>query len=107
MSTHNDDHSSDNDTNDSTTHDDGGRVGGVLTLVLPLVAAAVARKAVAATWKASTGKNPPNAAHDAQTKASVLLIWGAATGAAVGAARVLAERQAGRLARGRDHSSTD
>ncbi|CAB4861403.1 unannotated protein [freshwater metagenome] len=72
----------------------------LLALGLGIVAASVARKAVAGVWKASTGKTPPGG-EQGEADGTVVLLWGAALGAAVGAARLLAQRQARAIARKR------
>ena len=48
---------------------------------------AVARKVIAVAWKASTGRTPPGT-DDTERSLPVVLLWGAAAGAAVGAARI-------------------
>jgi hypothetical protein len=66
------------------------------------IAAIVARKGAAALWRATTGRRPPDVLDgDGAASIGTVLLWGAAVGAAVGAARVLAERQARAFARSR------
>jgi len=72
----------------------------ILVLAMTLVAASVARKVAGAVWQASTGRTPPSGEDD-KGDAVVVLLWGAAAGAAVGAARLVAERQARAYARHR------
>jgi hypothetical protein len=80
---------------------DGDAFEKLLVLVATFAAAAAARKVMAVVWKVSTGRTPPNG-EDGRADPSVVLLWGAAAGAAVGAARLLAERQARTVARRRN-----
>ena len=80
--------------------DDSDAFEKMLVLGLGLLAASVARKAASAVWTASTGRKPPSVEDDRGT-ATVVLLWGAAVGAAVGAARLIAQRQARSIARKR------
>jgi hypothetical protein len=70
----------------------------VLTAAMTLAAAAAAKRVAAVAWRAATGRTPPAGGKDANANAAVVLLWGAALGAAAGAARMLAEREAGRIA---------
>jgi len=59
-----------------------------------LVATVVARKAMTASWKVATGKEPPaNPAHPDVSMAEAVA-WATASGVAVGLARMLASRKA-------------
>lgn len=73
----------------------------VLTAVMAIAAAAAAKRVAAVAWRATTGRTPPAGGKDAGANATVVLLWGAALGAAAGAARMLAERQAARIAAAR------
>ncbi|HAM25113.1 MAG TPA: hypothetical protein DCM51_06120 [Actinobacteria bacterium] len=75
-----------------------------LALGLGLVATAVARRTAAAIWRAGTGRKPPHA-ESPHVRGSVVLLWGAAAGAAVGAARLFAQRQARQISQRRRSSS--
>ena len=64
-----------------------------------IVAATVARKALQVSWKAVTGEAPPDDPKSRETDWVVAVSWAVASGAAIGVARLLAERQlAGRIA---------
>ena len=66
----------------------------VLSLVSALLAAALAKKALDAGWKLSTGKEPPeNPAHP-DTSMGEAIAWATASGVAIGVARMLAQRKA-------------
>lgn len=63
-----------------------------------LAAASVARRAVGMSWKAVTGTVPPDDPRSRETDWTVAILWAVASGAAVGVARLVIERQiAGRL----------
>lgn len=66
---------------------------------LAAVAAAVAaRKVLTTGWQATTGTEPPDNPADPQTPWREALAWGVLTGAVVGVARMLANRQTARVA---------
>jgi hypothetical protein len=72
----------------------GSKVWTVYGLVATTVAAIVARKALNATWKVSTGKTPPkNPAHP-DVSIGEAVAWATLSGVAVGLARMLASRKA-------------
>ena len=72
----------------------GSKVWTVYGLVATTVAAIVARKALNATWKVATGKQPPqNPAHPDVSIAEAVA-WAAVSGVAVGLARMFASRKA-------------
>jgi hypothetical protein len=72
----------------------GSKVWSVVALGSTVVAAAAARKALTLTWKASTGKEPPqNPAHP-DVSIGEAVAWATASGVAVGLARMFASRKA-------------
>ena len=58
-----------------------------------LAAATVARKTARLTWKAVTGEPPPDDPRSKDTDWMVAVLWAVASGAAIGVARLLVERQ--------------
>lgn len=75
--------------------DDGGsKVWSVFSLLASILAATVARKVMTLTWKAATGKNPPTESADTDVRLSEAVSWAAASGVAVGVAKLLATRRA-------------
>jgi hypothetical protein len=95
-----------NQPHDGSAHDTD-RTNAAIALALSLVAAAAARKIAAVMWTGATGRTPPSATRDDASSTMVLVLWGAAMGATVGAARVLAERQAVKISHARSGSSDD
>ncbi len=72
----------------------GSKMWSVMGLAATVVATMVARKALTATWKVATGKEPPvNAAHP-DVSIPEAVSWAVASGVAVGMARMLASRRA-------------
>jgi hypothetical protein len=63
-------------------------------LAATLVATMVARKAMTATWKLSTGKQPPSNPEHPDVSMAEATAWAVASGVAVGVARMLATRKA-------------
>jgi hypothetical protein len=74
--------------------DDSSKVWSVFSLVSALGAAAFARKAIDTTWKAATGKKPPENPADPDIKIGEAVAWAALTGALVALARMFAQRRA-------------
>ena len=71
----------------------------VVSTVGAIVAATLARKALTVGWKAVVGEPPPDDPKSRETDWVVALSWAVASGAAIGVARLIAERQvAGRVA---------
>ena len=66
----------------------------VLGLVATLGATIAARKALTATWKLSTGKQPPSNPEHPDVSMGEAVAWAVASGVAVGMARMLASRKA-------------
>ncbi len=63
-----------------------------------VAAAVVARKALTSSWEAATGTEPPKNPADPRTDWREALAWGLLTGAVIGVARMLASREAARVA---------
>ena len=57
-------------------------------------AAAVAKKALDTTWRATTGKNPPANPADPEVDLWEAVAWAAVSGTAIALARMLAARKA-------------
>ena len=74
--------------------DDSSKVWTVFSLVSALGAAAFARKAIDTTWKAATGKHPPENPADPDVQIGEAVAWAALTGALVALARMVAQRRA-------------
>jgi len=74
--------------------EDNSKVWSIFSLVSALGAAAFARKAIDASWKAATGKKPPENPADPDVKIGEAVAWAATTGAMVALARMLAQRRA-------------
>ncbi len=74
--------------------EDSSKIWSVMSLVSALGAAAFARKAIDTSWKAATGKNPPENPADPDTQLGEAVAWAATTGALVALARMLAQRRA-------------
>lgn len=69
-----------------------------ISTVGSIIAAGAARKALQFGWKAVTGEAPPDDPKSRETDWVIALTWAVASGAAIGVARLLAEREvAGRL----------
>jgi hypothetical protein len=72
----------------------GSKVWTVYGLAATTAAQIVARKALNATWKVSTGKTPPkNPAHP-DVSMNEAVAWAMLSGVSVGLARMLASRKA-------------
>jgi len=65
----------------------------VVTGAAALAAASVARRAARLTWRAVTGKQPPTDVRSPDTDWAVAVLWAVSSGAAVGIARLLVERE--------------
>jgi hypothetical protein len=73
---------------------DSSRVWTVMSLVAGLGAAAITRKLLDRSWKAASGKNPPENPADPDVSIGEAVVWAAITGAAVALARMVAQRRA-------------
>jgi Protein of unknown function (DUF4235) len=72
----------------------GSRLYTVMGLVATLGATIAARKVMTATWKLSTGKQPPTNPEHPDVSMGEAVAWAVASGVAVGLARMLAGRKA-------------
>jgi hypothetical protein len=75
-------------------HQDSSKVWGAFSLLAAFVAAALARKALNASWKAATGKQPPANPASPEVEMREALVWAAVSGTIVAVARMLATRRA-------------
>lgn len=73
---------------------DSSKVWSVFSLVAALGAAALAKKGLDTTWKAATGKNPPENPADPDVNLWEAVTWAAVSGTLVALARMLAQRRA-------------
>lgn len=73
---------------------DSSKVWTVFSLGAALGAAAVAKKGLNSTWKAATGKTPPENPADPDVDLWEAVVWAAVSGTFVGLARMLASRRA-------------
>jgi len=73
---------------------DSSRIWTVFSLVSALAAAAAARKGLNTSWKAATGKNPPENPADPDVDVREAIAWAVLSGVAVAVARMLAQRKA-------------
>ena len=78
----------------------GSKIWTVFSLGAALGAAAVAKKGLNTTWRATTGKNPPANPADPDVDLWEAIAWAAVSGTMIGIARMLATRKAGERARG-------
>jgi len=72
----------------------GSKVWSVFSLVSALGAAAVAKKALNTTWRATTGKNPPANPADPDVDVWEAVAWAAVSGTLIAIARMFATRRA-------------
>jgi hypothetical protein len=72
----------------------GSKVWTVLGLAATVGATMAARKALAATWKLSTGKQPPSNPEHPDVSLKEAVTWAVVSGVAVGLARMFASRKA-------------
>jgi len=72
----------------------GSKVWSVFSLAAALGAAAVARKTLDKSWKAATGKKPPENPADPDVEIWEAVSWAVVTGAFIAVARMLAQRKA-------------
>ena len=75
-------------------HKDSSKIWSIFSLVAALLAAAAARKALNASWKAATGKAPPANPASPDVEMREALAWAAVSGTIVAVARMLATRRA-------------
>jgi hypothetical protein len=72
----------------------GSRIWKVFSLAAALTAAAVAKKTLNTSWRAATGKNPPQNPADPDVDVWEAVLWAAVSGTFVALARMLAQRKA-------------
>lgn len=72
----------------------GSKIWNLFSLGAALGAAAVAKKALDGSWRAATGKNPPENPADPDVDVWEAVAWAAASGTAIALARMLATRKA-------------
>ena len=72
----------------------GSKVWTLFSLVSALAAAALAKKALNTSWRAATGKNPPENPADPDVDVWEAVLWAGVSGTIVGLARMLAQRKA-------------
>ena len=72
----------------------GSKLWTVFSLASALGAAAVAKKALNTSWRAATGKNPPENPADPDVDVWEAVLWAAVSGTLVALARMLAQRKA-------------
>ncbi|MGD9961149.1 DUF4235 domain-containing protein [Nocardioides sp.] len=73
---------------------DSSKVWSIFSLISALAAAAVAKKVVTSTWKATTGKQPPANPADPDVDLWEAVTWAAVSGTLIALARMLATRKA-------------
>jgi hypothetical protein len=72
----------------------GSKAYSLLALAATLGATIAARKAMTATWKLSTGKQPPSNPEHPDVSLGEAMLWASVSGVAVGLARMFASRKA-------------
>jgi len=72
----------------------GSKLWTVFSLASALLAAAVARKAIDAGWRAATGKQPPQNPADPDVRMAEAITWAVVSGTFVALARMVAQRRA-------------
>ena len=75
---------------------DSSKLYSAFSLVAALGAAALAKKGLNTSWRAATGKNPPENPADPDVSFGEAVLWASLTGAMVALARMLAQRRAAR-----------
>ena len=78
------------------SHNKDPKAWTVLSLVAALLGASLAKKFLTTSWRAATGKQPPANPADPDVDVWEAVLWAAASGTAVGIARMLAQRRAAR-----------
>ena len=73
---------------------DSSKVWSAFSLAAALGAAAVAKKGLDTTWKAATGKNPPENPADPDVDVWEAITWAAISGTLIALAKMLAQRRA-------------
>ena len=78
----------------SSSTDSSSKFYSAFSLVAALGAAALAKKGLNTSWRAATGKNPPENPADPDVSIGEAVMWAAVSGTLVGVARMLASRRA-------------
>ena len=73
---------------------DSSKVWSVFSLAAALGSAAIAKKGLDASWKAATGKQPPENPADPDVDIWEAVAWAVASGTFVGLAKMFASRKA-------------
>ena len=73
---------------------DSSKLYSAFSLVAALGAAALAKKGLNTSWRAATGKNPPENPADPDVGIGEAVMWAAISGTLIGVARMLASRRA-------------
>jgi len=74
--------------------DGGSKIWSVFSLAAALGAAAIAKKGLNTSWRAATGKNPPENPADPDVDVWEAVLWAAVSGTLVALARMFAQRKA-------------
>ena len=72
----------------------GSKIWTVFSLVAALGAAAIAKKGLNTSWRAATGKKPPENPADPDVDVWEAVLWAAVSGTLVALARMFAQRKA-------------
>ena len=72
----------------------------MFSLVAALAAAAIAKKTLNSSWRAATGKNPPENPADPDVDVWEAVLWAAVSGTVIGLARMLANARRPATTRG-------
>lgn len=72
----------------------GSKMWSAMALASTVGATLAARKAMTASWKVATGKEPPQNPADPDVSLGEAVAWAVISGVAVGVARMLASRRA-------------
>lgn len=73
---------------------DSSKVWSAFSLVTALLSAAIAKKVLDTSWKATTGKQPPENPADPDVGIGEAVAWAVASGTFVAVAKMLASRRA-------------
>jgi hypothetical protein len=72
----------------------GSKIWTVFSLAAALSAAAIAKKGLNTSWRAATGKNPPENPADPDVDVWEAVLWATVSGTLVALARMFAQRKA-------------
>ena len=76
------------------SQDSSSKFFSAFSLVAAIGAAAIAKKGLNTTWRATTGKNPPTNPADPDVGLGEAVMWAAVSGTMIGVVRMLAARRA-------------